>query len=210
MNYQSAREQVYAATMQAVEYGLIYLSAGNISLRLDENTVAMTPSAIKYDQLRPQDIAIITLEGQVIDGEHRPSSETPMHTHILKHMPDVKAICHTHSPFAITFATLGRSIPVFCLEMVYCGGEIPVANWACPGTDAPGHEALRLLEANPGLKVVLLRNHGLIATGNSLTDAIETAFNAETAMKIYHQALQIGEPAPLTPEQLAEIHSVYY
>ncbi len=209
MDYEEIRQQVYETTMQALKLDLIYLSAGNISARAGENAVAITPSGIKYDELKPEDVAIVDLDGNIIDAPRKPSSETPMHTYVMKHRPSVNAICHTHSPFAITFAILGKTVPQCNLELWYVGGPIPVAPWACPGTLMPGEEATKLLDAHPELGVVLLRNHGLLAVGGSLPGALDMAFNAETGMKTYHQALQVGQPVHLEPSQIAEVNAVY-
>ncbi len=209
MDYKDIREQVYATTMQALKLNLIYLSAGNISARAGENAVAITPSGVKYDDLKPEDIAIVDLDANIIDAPRKPSSETPMHTYVMKHRPEVNAICHTHSPFAITFAILGEDVPRCNLELWYVGGTIPVAPWACPGTLQPGIEVVKQLEANPELGVVLLRNHGLMAMGGSLPKALDMAFNAEVGMKTYHQALQVGKPVELNQSQIEEVNAVY-
>lgn len=203
------REQVFQTVQEAVQVGLIYLSAGNISARAGEDAVAITPGGIKYKDLRPEHITVVDLNGNIIDAPRKPSSETPMHTHLLRALPQVNAVCHTHSSFAITFAMIGKPIPVVNLELLMAGAPIPVASWACPGTEAPGIEAARLFRAQPGLKVVLLRNHGLLAIGSSLDEAFDMAYDAEQGMRTYHQSLQVGEPVSLQQHQIDEIKAVY-
>lgn len=209
MKYQAIREQVYETVLKAVKSGLIRLSAGNISARTDDGLVAITPAGIKYDVLKPEQIAIVDLDGQWVDAPFKPSSETPMHTAILKHLPSVGAVCHTHSPYAITFATLGRDVPCLTLELFMCGAPIPVARWACPGTAEAGVVTVELFSQRPGLKVCLLRNHGLVAIGQNLEQAFELAYDAEVGMQIYHQALLVGQPELITAERQAEIRRVY-
>lgn len=209
MDYQRIREQVYAITMKAVEANLIRLSAGNLSTRTENGHVAITPSGIKYDVLRPEDIAIVDLEGNLIDAPRRPSSETPMHTIILRSLPYVGAVFHTHSPYAITFSALEMEIPPINLELFACGAPIPVAEWACPATEEAGQRVVDLLRQRPELRVVLLRNHGLVAVGADLEQAFELAYDAEVGMQIYHQALQIGTPLVMTPEQRQQVYEVY-
>jgi L-ribulose-5-phosphate 4-epimerase len=209
MNFQDIRKQVYNTTMEAVEAGLIYLSAGNISARVDEDKIAITPGGIKYSKLRPEDIAIVSLDGEFIDGPHKPSSETPMHTHIMKNMPDINAVCHTHSEYAITFAMLGEEIPRANLELFVCGAPIPVTPWACPGTLNGGLEALKFFKERPELKAVILRSHGLIAIGGNLSNAFDIAYDAEVGLKTYHNCLQIGKPIILTQKEIDEIHEAY-
>lgn len=209
MPYEAVRQALYDTTMAAVRADLIYQSAGNFSVRVDAEHIAITPGGIKYDHLKPEDIAIVDLHGQPVDAPQRPSSETPMHTHIFRHLPEVTAICHTHSPYAIAFAMLGAEIPVANLELLTCGGPIPVAPWACPGTEQPGKEAAKLLRERPALRVVLLRNHGLLAVGASLEKAFGHAFDAEAGLKTYHLSSLAGTPITLTPEQIAEVHRAY-
>lgn len=209
MKYKSAREQIFETVMKANQVDLIRMSAGNISARIENGLIGITPGGIKYQNMKVEDISIVDLDGNLIDGL-KPSSETPMHTAIYRHLPEVKSICHTHSTFAITFAMLRRDIPVANLELVVCGAPIPVAPWACPGTPKAGEVAVEIFSNRPGLKVLLLRKHGLVAIGSSLDHAFDMAFNAEVGFRAYYQALQIGKPEPITAEQLAEIKAVYH
>ncbi len=209
MNYRRIREQVYAVTMKAVEANLIRLSAGNLSARTEDGYLAITPSGIKYDVLRPEDIAIVDLDGNPIDAPCRPSSETPMHTIILRSLPSVGAVFHTHSPYAITFAALEMEIPPINLELFACGAPIPVAEWACPATEEAGLRVVALFQKRPELRVVLQRNHGLVAIGADLEQAFELAYDAEVGMQIYHQALQIGTPIAMTPQQMQQVYEIY-
>lgn len=209
MQYQATRERVFETVMRANQAGLIRLSAGNISTRMEDGLVAITPSGIKYEDLAAADISIIDLDGKLIDGP-KPSSETPMHTAIYRKLPQVGAICHTHSLYAITFAMLGDDVPLVNLELMACGAPIPVAPWACPGTPKAGEVTVEIFQNRPGLKVILLRQHGLVATGRNLEHALAMAYDAEVGFQTYHQALQVGRPAALTPDQLAEIKAAYH
>jgi len=209
MKFEAVREEVCQTVVKACQAGLIRLSAGNISTRTQEGYVAITPSAIKYDVLRPDQIAIVDLDGKYVDAPFKPSSETPMHTAILRNMPGVGAVFHTHSPMAMTFATLGKEIPVINLELFVCGAPIPVAPWACPGTIEDGVVTVDIFGKRPNLKVCLLRSHGLVAIGKNLENAFEMAYDAEVGMQIYYQALMIGEPAALTEEQINRVLIAY-
>ena len=121
MKYKIIREELYETVMKAKEAGLIRLSAGNISVRTNDGLVAITPSSIKYDVLKPEDLIVVDLDGNIVDGDKKPSSETPMHTAILNHLPDVAAVCHTHSPYAITFAVAGIEVPTASVELFAVG-----------------------------------------------------------------------------------------
>jgi L-fuculose-phosphate aldolase len=209
MNYRQIREQVYETVIKIQDAGLTRLSAGNVSARTEDGLVAITPTAVKYDTMSPQDIAIVDLQGKPVDAPRKPSSETPMHTAILRHFPAVNAICHTHSPHAIAFSMAAEEVPVANIELLLCGAPIPVARWACPGTTGGADVAVEIFSQRPGLKVFLLRKHGLVAIGDSLSQAFEFAYDAEVGMQAYYYALSIGKPTPLTPEQVAEVQRRY-
>ena len=209
MNYAEVRQQLFCVVQKGVAAGLIRASAGNFSMRTPDGYVAITPASIKYDQLKPKEIAIVDLNGTHIDGPCKASSETTMHTVILRSLPEVGAVCHTHSPFAMTFAAVGKEIPMVNTELLVCGAPIPVAAWASPGSPAGGKVTVDILKARPGLKIVLLRNHGLVSIGEDIDHAFEYAYDAEIAAQMYYQAFQIGQPIVLTPAQVQEIYDVY-
>jgi L-ribulose-5-phosphate 4-epimerase len=208
VKHQAIREQLFETVVKVNEVDLIRLSAGNISIRTDENLVAITPSGVKYHQMKVDDISIIDLDGHLIDGL-TPSSETPMHTAIYRNLPEVGGICHTHSSYAITFAMLDEDIPPANLELFACGAPIPVAPWACPGTEKAGEVTVEIFRSRPELKIVLLNKHGLVAIGRDLNHAFEMAFSAEVGLRTYHQALLVSKPQPLTDSQLEEIKAAY-
>ncbi len=209
MNYSNARDQIFASIQKAVADELIRASAGNFSMRTEDGNIAITPAGIGYDVLQPEEIAIVDLDGNHIDGPCRASSEIPMHTAIMRHLPHVGAICHTHSIFAMTFAILGQEIPMVNLELLVCGAPIPVAPWACPGSTAAGEVTVETFKQRPQLKAMLLRNHGLVSIGKNVNDAYKYAYDAEVGAQVYHQALQVGTPVVLTKAQIQEVYDVY-
>lgn len=208
MEYSSIRQQVYEHVIKAMDVGLIRMSAGNISSRTEDGQVAITPSAIPYDQLTPDQISIVTLEGELIDGP-QPSSEIALHTAILRAKPEVGAVFHTHSPYAMTFSVLGMEIPVIATETLSCGAPIPVAEWASPGSVAGGVVSMSEFEKRPDLKALLLRNHGALTIGKDLTQAFNLAYNLEIGAQVYYQALSIGVPNILTDAQIQEVRDIY-
>jgi len=209
MRYQSTREQLLEAVIKANEVDLIRLSAGNISTRTEDGLVAITASGVKYRNMTVEDISIVDLDGNLIEGL-KPSSETPMHTVIYRNLPDVGSIYHTHSTFAITFAMLGDEIPMANLELLVCGAPIPVAPWACPATTKAGEVTVGIFRDRPELRVILLRKHGLVAIGANLDHAFDMAFNAEVGFQSYYQARLLGKPEPITAEQFTEVKAVYH
>ncbi|MEZ4865867.1 MAG: class II aldolase/adducin family protein [Caldilineaceae bacterium] len=209
MSYGEVRQKVLTVVQKAVACGLVRLSAGNFSMRTADGHIAITPSAIKYDVLTADQIAIVDVNGKHIDGPNKSSSETPMHTAIFRNLPEVGAICHTHSPYAMTFAVVGQEIPMVNLELLVCGAPIPVAEWASPGSAKGGEVTVDTFRRRPELKVMLLRNHGLVAIGKTLDEAFEYAYDAEVAAQVYYQALQIGKPIVLTAAQVQEVREIY-
>lgn len=209
MEFLEIRQRVLDTTQRLCGAGLIRLSAGNVSARHESGLVAITPTSIPYDEMTAEDIVIVDLEGRVIEGRHRPSSETPMHTAIMKALPNVHAVVHTHSIYAMAFSVAGRDLPVIVTEGLLLGGTVPVARYATPGTLDAGLAALEEVEKNPTLKAVLLRNHGLVAFGHNLTAAWEAAYKVEIQAQVYYLALQMGQVVPYTPDQIADVYAAY-
>ncbi|MDY7080569.1 MAG: class II aldolase/adducin family protein [Chloroflexota bacterium] len=211
VKYQRIREQVVVTARQMLKEGLVTLTAGNISIRVPgEDMVAVTPSGRPYDTMQPEDVPIITFDGQMVDGEFEPSSETPMHTMIMRELSDVNAVVHTHSPHALAFAVAHKPIPVICNEGLLARSmAVLVTEYAIPGTEEIGQKALETLSLQPGSRAVLLANHGLLTIGASIREAYVVASNVETEAQVYQLALTIGDPVPLTGEQLQAIFQRY-
>lgn len=209
MLYETTCKALLKIVLTLHEKDFIQLNSGNVSARASAEHLAITPTGISYDDIKAEDMVIIDLNGAIIEGSLKPSSETPMHTIVYKNMPDVKSVVHTHSPYALAFATVGRSIPVISTEGLAVRGPIPVAEYACPGTEAQGWAAINAMQGPPSVTGTLLKNHGVLATGANLSQAYAVACRIEMAAKIYFLALQIGNPDILTDEQIKEIKRVY-
>lgn len=204
------KQQVFETTMKLVEVDLIRISAGNISMRLPDGNIAITPSGISYDHMHPEDIVIMDINGKKIEGKYNPSSEKALHHEIYKSKPNTNAVIHTHSRYAIAFSTVTLELPVICLELLFVGGPIPIADYQCPGTIAVGTSAAAIFNDRPDLKGLILKNHGMVAIGESLEAAYQNAYNIETGAEIYHIALQTGKnPVALTETQIKEILAHY-
>lgn len=173
---------------------------GNLSQRNDDR-VAISPSGIPYDRIDAEDVPIVTVDGEHIAGDFEPSSETPMHTMIYHERSDVGAIVHTHSPYATTFASLGQEIPASHYLVEFAGGtEIPVADFDLPGSEELGQHAVDALAED--YNGCLLQNHGVIAVGDTVSRAVETAQMIEFTARIHYQASNIGEPIILKDEKI--------
>lgn len=209
MLYETTRKALLKIVLKLHEKDFIQLNSGNVSVRASTEHCAITPTGVSYDDIRAEDLVIIDLNGATIEGTLKPSSETPMHLTVYKNMPEVNAVVHTHSAYALAFATVGRSIPVISTEGLAIRGPIPVAQYACPGTEAQGWAAMKAMQGPPSVTGTLLKNHGVLTTGTNLSRAFAAACRIEMAAKIYFLAIQIGNPDILTDEQIKEIRNVY-
>jgi len=198
--FEEARTDVSELGREMLEKGLTAGSGGNISQRAGDDRVAISPTRIPYKQISPADVPVVDFDGEHVDGDTPPSSETPMHTALYREREGVGGVVHTHSTYANVFATLGESIPASHYQIAYVGREIPVA-----GFEQPGSEALAeaVLDAMPeDCDGCLLQNHGVITVGDTAEEALENAQMVEFSAKIHLFAKMAGEPIILDDEDL--------
>jgi L-ribulose-5-phosphate 4-epimerase len=189
MDYKELREAVLLAAKKCYREGILTVNNGNVSV-YEGGVMAITPSSIPYDEMELDDIVCVDTDGKKISGERRPSSEWRMHTVVYKEKPEVKALIHTHSPYASSFAVNKAGIPVVMIEMVpLIGGDVMVADFAMPGTEEVGRNAVIALRER---YACLLANHGALAVGGDLAKAYERAACVEEVAKIYSIALSNG------------------
>ncbi len=178
-------------------------TGGNLSIfNRDENLVAIKPSGVPYQTMQPEDVVIVNLEGETVDGRLKPSSEIRFHLSIYKARPDVNAILHSHQVYATTIACLGVELPAVHYLVAWCGDKVPLATYATFGTQALSDNILSVLG---DYKACLLENHGLVTMGATLDEAFDIAEELELVSQIYIQAKAIGEPKILNAEQMAEV-----
>ena len=197
---QRARDEVLLFCQRMQAEHLAYYTSGNISMRIGDepNLIAMTPTSLPYDTLRPEDICIVTVDGEVVDGERRPTSEFPLHTLVYARRPEVGGIVHTHSPAAMAMAALGLTLPAFLTGLVgAAGGDIRTAPYARPGTAAM---ADLTAEALNDRGACFLRAHGVLAVGRTLHHAYNAASVVEGAADAFLRILPLG-PVPELPEE---------
>ncbi|MCX6008117.1 MAG: L-ribulose-5-phosphate 4-epimerase [Chloroflexi bacterium] len=205
---ETLREQVWQLHLELPKNNLAAWTSGNISAR-DPGTgyVVIKPSGIRYEVLRPQHMVIVDLDGKVIEGDLKPSSDTSSHLYIYRHRPEVGGIVHTHSPYASAFSTLGRAIPVYLSSIAdEFGGPIPCGGFALIG----GEEIGRVVMESIGQScAVLLKNHGVFTIGANAEAAVKAAVMAEDAARIVWLALQVGQPEEISPEDIDRLHHRY-
>lgn len=187
---------------------LVKWTAGNISVRdTDTGYVLIKPSGIRYEVLGPEHMVVVDLEGKVIEGEFKPSSDTASHLYIYRHRPDVNGIVHTHSPYATAFAAVNKPIPVYLTAQAdEFGGPIPCGGFALIGSEAIGQVVLEAIGNSPA---VLLKNHGVFTVGPTVEAAVKAAVMTEDVAKTVWLALQIGQPDELSPKNVEKLHYRY-
>jgi L-fuculose-phosphate aldolase len=192
------REEIIATALEMNARGLNRGKSGNVSARVDDGFL-VTPSGLAYETTRADDIVAMTLDGES-RGARPPSSEWRFHRDIYARRPEVAAIVHAHSPFATTLACLGRDIPAFHYMVAVAGGkDIRCAAYATFGTQQLSDHALSALDRR---KACLLANHGMIALGESLADALALAVEVEALAEQYWRALQIAPPNLLSDAEM--------
>lgn len=180
---------------------LVIGSAGNISVRLGD-MVAMTPSAVEYDQLGEANVCVLDAEGNLAEGDGARSSEWPMHRRIYDRT-DALAIVHTHSPFAVAVSTVCEELPAIHYSILRLGGPtVRVAPYTTFGSDGLAEAAVMALEDRAA---ALLQNHGAVAYGSSLDDAYNRALLLEWLAEVYWRARLVGSPRILDNAELDEV-----
>ncbi|MFN2168403.1 MAG: class II aldolase/adducin family protein [Anaerolineae bacterium] len=206
MDEQALREQMRACGQRLLSHGLCVGSAGNISVRCEE-ALLITPSGADYNSLTAGDMVKLSLAGEQLSGELRPSSEWPMHCAIMAERPDAAAIVHTHSPHATALACCGRDIPAFHYMVAVAGGaSIRCAPYATFGSPELAGYALDALDHR---QACLLANHGVIALGGTLEKAFALAVEVENLAAQYTLVLQLGGGNILDDAAMAEVMAAF-
>lgn len=205
MKYENARKQVLEAILDALEKGLIHGTSGNIALKdEEENIIAITPSGISYKGMKPEDIAIVDMDGKWIDGPYKPSSELPMHMAVMKARPEIKATVHTHSMFA-TIMAMGENPELRPITPPQCEfTPVKIVPFTTPGTDEVAEKVAEAIGKKG--RACLIKNHGMFTCGRDMKAAMyATEYTEEMAQTAYYaKAIGVYEPMPREVEQLLQ------
>jgi L-ribulose-5-phosphate 4-epimerase len=205
---EALRETVWRLHLELPKNNLVTWTSGNVSAR-DPKTgyVVIKPSGVRYEDLQPEHLVIVDLEGQQIEGELKPSSDTASHLYVYRQRADVGGVVHTHSPYATAFAALGRPIPVYLTAMAdEFGGPIPCGGFALIGGEQIGRVVVESIGDCPA---VLLKNHGVFTIGATAEAAVKTAVMVEDVARTVWLALQLGQPDEIPPEDVAKLRHRY-
>jgi L-ribulose-5-phosphate 4-epimerase len=208
MLLESIRRELVDLHDELPRNGLVVWTGGNISARDPETgLVAIKPSGIRYGELTPERMVVVDLDGRIVDGDLKPSSDTASHLYIYRHRSDVNGVVHTHSRYATAFAAVGRSIPVYLTGQAdEFGGEIPCAGFAFIGDDTIGG---LVVEGIGRSRAILLKNHGVFTIGTSAYSAVKSAVMVEDVAATVFAALQLGTPEVLPDDAVERLHRRY-
>jgi L-ribulose-5-phosphate 4-epimerase len=205
---ESLRHELWQLHLELPKNNLVTWTGGNVSAR-DPKTgcVVIKPSGIRYDDLRPEHMVVVDLDGKIIEGTLKPSSDTASHLYIYRQRADVNGVVHTHSPYATAFAALGRPIPVYLTAQGdEFGCPIPCAGFALIGGEDIGKQVVESIGQSTA---ILLKNHGVFTIGASAEAAVKSAVMVEDIAHTVWIALQIGQPDQIPADAVARLHDRY-
>ena len=202
------KDELVQLHLELPRNNLVVWTSGNVSGR-DPQTglVVIKPSGIRYEDLTPGSMVVVDLDGKVVEGKYKPSSDTFAHVYVYRHRPDVNGVVHTHSTFATAWAAAGKPIPpvltAICDEF---GGPIPVGGYAKIGGDEIGQEIIRSIGSSPA---ILMKNHGIFTIGRTPEAAVKAAVMVEDVARTVFYAMQLGQPDEIPAEEVARAHRRY-
>jgi L-ribulose-5-phosphate 4-epimerase len=207
----TVREQVSALHAELVRYGLVVWTAGNVSGRVPgRELMVIKPSGVSYEDLTPDAMIVCDLEGNVVEGDLLPSSDTAAHAYVYRHMPEVGGVVHTHSTYACAWAARGEPVPCVLTAMAdEFGGEIPVGPFALIGDDSIGRGIVETLSGHRSA-AVLMRSHGVFTIGRDARDAVKAAVMCEDVARSVHLSRQLGQPLPIAQADVDRLYDRYH
>lgn len=213
----AAKEKVAALHAELPRWELVVWTAGNVSERVrDDRTLdgsgdllVIKPSGVAYDDITPASMVVCDLEGNLVEGDRSPSSDTAAHAYVYSHMPEVGGVVHTHSTYATAWAARAEEIPCVLTMMAdEFGGPIPVGPFAIIGDDSIGRGIVETLSGHRS-PAVLMRNHGPFTIGKDARAAVKAAVMVEEVARTVHVSRQLGEPLPIAQEHVDSLYDRY-
>jgi L-ribulose-5-phosphate 4-epimerase len=213
MMLEALRKTVADLHAELPRNGLVAWTSGNVSGRDPETgLIVIKPSGLRFEDLGPENMVVVDANGKLVESTYKASSDTATHCYIYREMPEVGGIVHTHSSYATAWAALGRDIPCVLTAMAdEFGGPIPCGGFALIGGEEIGREVVRVLREgpNPHSPAVLLQNHGVFTVGPTPLAAIKAAVMCEDVARTVALAYRMGEPLPISEEDIASLHHRY-
>ena len=210
--WETQRREVTCAAMEMASRGLVSGSSGNVSVRLSpqdapDPLIAVTPSGKPYSDLEEADIVVVDQDGEPVEGDGVPSSETLLHLALYRSRPDIAAVVHTHSLFASVAAVAGMEIPPILDEMATTlGGPVRVSEYGFPGS---AELADKVALALGDRAAALIRNHGAVGVGGSAQEALEVCTLLERAAQIFIYTSLLSRATPVPQDSIEAEQSIY-
>ena len=206
--YLAEKEELIKAGIKLDRYGLIALGGGNVSVRMPSGEILMSPSGMIYEELTPDDVVVVDLDGNTIEGARRPSSDIDALLYILREMPQVNAVIHTHQPYATGIGLIADEFICNLTTLANAAqGSVTVAPYSAPNSLLMGENTVKYLN---GKLAVILKHHGVVSVGDSLKQALYACVYLEEAAKTYVAARSISSDiAMLSEEQIAHAVELY-
>lgn len=207
MLLEELRTVVCECNKELPKYHLVTSTSGNVSGR-DKETgyIVIKPSGVKFEALLPEHMVVVDLEGRIIDGDLKPSTDTDTHLYVYQRRQDVMGMVHTHSTYASSFAVLGQPVPACLTTCGMVGGEIPIGGYAPIGGEDIGQEIINKIGSS---LAIVMQNHGVFTIGTSPQHATKVAVEVEEIAKITHLAMLRGNPIMLNDQQLDYMVNLY-
>jgi len=206
--FEKEKTELIKAGVKLDRYGLIALGGGNVSMRMPTGEILMSPSGMVYEDLVPEDVVVMDIDGGILEGERRPSSDVEALLYILREMPEVNAVIHTHQPYATGIGLVEDEFVCNLTTLANAArGSVTVAPYSAPNSLLMGQNTVNYLN---GKLAVILKHHGVVSVGDSLKQALYACVYLEEAAKAYVAARSMGgKMALFTDEQLTGAVEVF-
>jgi L-ribulose-5-phosphate 4-epimerase len=204
------RKDLVGLHEELIRWGLVVWTAGNVSARVPgEDLFVIKPSGVSYDDLTPESMVVCDLDGQLVDGDLAPSSDTAAHAYVYREMPEVGGVVHTHSTYATAWAARGEPVPCVLTAMAdEFGAEIPIGPFALIGNDDIGKGIVATLRGHRS-PAVLMQSHGVFTIGRNARAAVKAAVMCEDVARTVHIARQLGDPLTIAQSDVDKLYDRY-
>lgn len=206
--FEKEKAKIIETGIKMDRYGLIALSGGNVSWRMPTGEILITPSGMIYEDMVPEDVLVMDLKGNIIEGTRKSSSDTEGILYIFNNKKDINAVIHTHQPYATAIGLVQDKFEVNLTTLANaCGGDVQVTPFSSAGSVDMGKDTVKYLGDS---LAVILSNHGVIAVGKDLKKALCAAVYLEEAAKTFLAAKSVGEPKKMSKEQVQQAVEIFH
>lgn len=205
--FEEQKREIINGGIKLDRYGLIALSGGNLSSRMETGEILVTPSGMIYEEMVDDDVLVMDLSGKVIEGSRKPSSDTDAVLYIFNHRPDLNAVIHTHQPYATAISLIDDEFRADLTTLANaCAGNVKVTPFSSPGSEDMGIDTVKYIGDS---LAVILAHHGVITVGTSLKQALYAAIYMEESARSYLAARAVGPIKHLSDAQIQQSVDVF-